>query len=807
MRNGWIAVAMLLSLPAAALAHEVTAPQIIEEPHGEWPNGHADEHDVVVPVEISIGPDGTPTDVDVEVPVSPAFDAAALVTARKFRFKPATADGKPVASRVRAVVRFAGQEHAEEHAHGVPHHHDDIEHDNPHQQIEHELEHELEHEHQEIRVQGDKPGTEAASRVHISGAELELRPRLRPGDILEAAPGLFAVQHAGGGKANQFFLRGFDADHGTDVAFFVDGVPVNMVSHGHGQGFSDFHFLIPELVVALDAYKGPYYANLGNFATAGAVDLHLAETFDESRAQFSVGQYGVLRGLVLESPKLGEDWRAVVAAEVYRDNGPFANPEDLTRFNLYGRVTHDLSERSKVSLTWMSYGSKWNGSGQIPARAVCGEGETANPPPSAFGQPCIDRFGNIDPTEGGDTQRHMASLDFSTRWKDSELAATVYAMKYDFTLFSNFTFFKDDPLHGDEIEQDDNRVHAGGNIRFKHTAKWNGLELRSSIGSQVRIDSISNALHHDQARVRLEDKVAASIAESAIALYGEEDVRLTKHLRFIAGARADRMDVNVDGKVGTDSGVQGATRFSPKLMAVVSPTKWLDVFADYGRGFHSNDARGVVRQVDPATLMTPATGWEAGVRVTPYKDLVFNAAAFLLDLDSELVWSGDEGTTEVSGKTRRYGLEVGARWHLKNWLFADADATFTHAEYRVNAGDGQAVALAPRVTFTAGLGAQKQFGDFTPFAAMRVKAIGNRPANQDESLTADGFCTVDANAGLRWKNIELAVDAQNLFDSKWREVSFATTSRLPYELGPVSGIHYSPGWPLTVIGRATVYWK
>src|SRR5262245_10809498 len=207
----------------------------------------------------------------------------------------------------------------------------------------------------EVTIESEKPGGEAASRTVVGRRELELRPRLRPADIVEAVPGLFAVQHAGGGKANQYFLRGFDADHGTDVAFFVDGVPVNMVSHGHGQGFTDLHFLIPELVVGLEGYKGTYYAALGDFATAGAVDMKLAEKFEESYAQLSVGQFGIVRGLVVESPDLGDKWRAVAAAEFYRDDGPFQNPEQLKRFNLYTKVTHDLGPNTKASLTWMSY--------------------------------------------------------------------------------------------------------------------------------------------------------------------------------------------------------------------------------------------------------------------------------------------------------------------------------------------------------------------------------------------------------------------------------------------------------------------
>ena len=332
----------------------------------------------------------------------------------------------------------------------------------------------------EVTVQADKPGTEAASRVEYGRRELELRPRLRPGDILEAVPGLFAVQHAGGGKANQYFLRGFDADHGTDVALSVDGVPVNMVSHAHGQGYSDFHFLIPELVVGLEGYKGPYYAALGDFATAGAVNLRLAEKFDESYAQLGVGQYGILRGLAVESPDLGDTWRAVAAAEIYKDDGPFANPERLGRFNVFLRATHDIGSNSKVQMTWMSYGSSWNGSGQIPARAVCGEGEAFNPPPEVYGQKCIDHFGNVDPTEGGATQRHMGQVAFTTTGEDSDLSVMAYFIKYDFKLYSNFTFFAVDPVHGDQVEQDDDRTNGGFDARYRKHYHYRGARFTTN---------------------------------------------------------------------------------------------------------------------------------------------------------------------------------------------------------------------------------------------------------------------------------------------------------------------------------------
>lgn len=666
----------------------------------------------------------------------------------------------------------------------------------------------------EVTVHAEKPGGEAASRISVGHREFELRPKLRPGDIVEAVPGLFAVQHAGGGKANQYFLRGFDADHGTDVAFFVDGVPVNMVSHGHGQGFTDLYFLIPELVTGVDGYKGPYYANIGDFGTAGAVNFRFAEKLDESHAQLSVGQYGILRGLVIASPELGDDFRAVAAAELYGNDGPFLSPERLRRVNVYLRATHDIGRTGKLQATWMSYGSSWNGSGQIPARAVCGEGEQGRAPPSAFGQPCIDRFGSIDPTEGGATERHMASVAYSTAWGGADFHAIAYGVRYRFTLYSNFTFFSEDPVHGDQIEQNDDRVVGGAELRFRRHYEHRGARFTTSFGAQIRSDAIDKSLHHDEARERLEERDRAHIDEGQIGVYVEQDARLLGWLRLVLGARGQWIGVNVEDRRedlrqtgNRSSGFRGEMQILPKLMAIVSPSKALDLFADFGRGFHSNDARGAVLRDGAATLITPATGYEVGARVTPLRGLTLSAAGFLLDLDSELVWSGDAGVTEASGQTRRYGLEVSGRYRLGSWLFADVDATLTRARFRANAGNGNAVALAPTRTLTAGIGVRPTIGAFTPFAALRIKTIGARPATEDEALTAEGFTVVDASAGLRWRNVEAAVDVQNLFNASWREVQFANESRLPYEPAAVTGIHYSPGWPFTAIGRAALYWE
>jgi len=675
---------------------------------------------------------------------------------------------------------------------------------------EEELPHEPEHEEIEVFVTEEQPAAEAASRLHVGRRELELRPKRRAADVLEATPGLFVAQHAGGGKANQYFLRGFDADHGTDVAFFLDGVPVNLVSHGHGQGYTDLNLLIPELVVGLDVYKGPYYAEFGDFSTGGALNLQLAETFPESFASFGVGQYDTLRGLVLAAPALGEGWRSVLAGEVYATNGPFENPEHLRRLNLFARTTREFGPGSKLALTWMSYASAWNGSGQIPARAVCGEGESGLPAPQDFGQDCIDRFDSIDPSEGGHTQRHMLSGAYSVSADDADFSAMLYAVRYRWNLYSNFTFFANDPLDGDGIEQTDDRTQYGGDLRVRRHVHFGASTFTTTFGTQARADSIDNALYDQTARERRSSRVEAGIQETQIGVYLEEDVRLLPQLRFIVGGRVQRIDVAVEDRLedranlgGATSGTQGSTLLLPKFNVIVTPVPGFDLFAHAGRGFHSNDARGAVLANGRVDLMTSALGYELGARLQPLPNISVYASGFLLDLDSEQVWVGDEGTTEPSGATRRMGLELGARARLDNWLFADLDLTLTRARY---SHTDESIALAPTKTLTAGVSARPTIDGYTPFGSVRVKAIADRPANEDRSLTARGFALLDASAGLRWKNIEGALDVENVLNTSWREVNFATTSRLSYEPEPVTGIHYAPGWPRTVMARATLYW-
>ncbi len=653
----------------------------------------------------------------------------------------------------------------------------------------------------DIFVGGDKAHA-AASQTTITGGELRARPRMRPADVLQAGGGLFAVQHAGGGKANQYFLRGFDADHGTDLRLMVDGVPINLPSHGHGQGFADMNFIIPELITSMDVYKGTYYPELGDFATAGAVDMHMADLLPESQASMSVGQYGILRGLGIVSKSIGDDWRFTIAGEAYAQNGPFENPEKFRKLNAYLRATHDIGPQSSVTMTWMSYTGRWNGNGQIPLRAT--DPDTCG----AVGL-CIDRFGTIDPTEGGTTQRHIAALRFQSRiTSDTELDVTAYAQRYAFKLYSNFTFFNDDPIHGDEVEQEDQRWVLGMNAgaRFLHR-HFGPVQIESRAGVQIRHDSIDNGLFHDEARGRLDTRVDAHVAETGVGLYAEERVAFHKWLQLRAGVRVDRMDVMVDDHLTqsgatTINGSAGDMLASPKASLILAPLPQLQFYADFGRGFHSNDARGATQATDPATLLVAATGYEVGARVRPWQPLVVTAAAYRVDLDSELVWNGDTGGTSPSDATTRMGVELDSRLNYKGWLFADFDLTLNRAVYRANAGNAGSVALAPTRTITAGIAARAPFGTF---GSLRLRHIGPRPANLDGSIEAEGFTIVDAQVGHRIGPVELAIDVQNLLNTKWREVQFETTSRLRNETQPVDEIHFCPGWPFTARGTLTAY--
>jgi outer membrane receptor protein involved in Fe transport len=625
-------------------------------------------------------------------------------------------------------------------------------------------------------------------------------------------PGLVLAQHQGGGKADQLFLRGFDADHGTDVAVSIDGVPVNLPSHGHGQGYADLHFLIPEAIERLDIRKGPYFADLGDFDTAGAVNLVTRGKFEHSSVSAMAGVFPTLVGQrtdgtarrfsgyrVLGIAAPGGDLSPYFAAEVFGTGGPFLHSENLERYNLFAKATAQLSSSSQLSLLAMAYSSSWHGSGQIPARAV--------------DSGTIDRYGAIDPSEGGVTQRQQAIASLVTHPDArSKFSATLSAIHYDLTLFSDFTFFAADPLHGDEIEQGDRRVVLYGALRYE---RRDGFFV-STLGAQYRADLSEVSLWRVQQRARLprclevaNPCLSTSNRQVDAAAYVQEDLRPARWLRVVLGLRSDTFHFNVRG-LGGDPAAQRSI-VSPKASVVLSPAPWMDLYLNFGSGFHSNDARSAV-ETGGAGALPRALGYEAGARTRLLDGRVELAAAlWRLDLESELVWSGDTGGTSSSGATRRIGLDFEGRWRILDWLYADLDVSLATSRYKVDSGNGGAVALAPPRIVTGGLTAQHPSG---LRASLRARHVGTRPATQLTSsdgvppctpslgpdsrcyLVAEGYTVFDAALSWTMRRWTATLIAENLTNAHYREAQFGDVSRLAGESHAVRDIHYTPGNPL-----------
>jgi outer membrane receptor protein involved in Fe transport len=684
----------------------------------------------------------------------------------------------------------------------------------------------------------------------MSQDELSLRPRYRAEGLLEVVPGLFSVQHAGGGKAQQDFARGFNLDHGTDMAFFVDDVPINAVSHAHGQGFSDLHFIIPETVARVDSTKGTYAADVGDFGTAGSTSFRMADHTPESIARLELApSTGHERLVVVESPELGDKWRMAVAAEALYENGPFIHPEDYGRFNGYAKATHDFDERSQISFMVMAYGGSWNMSGVLPARAACGEGDGTPRPAAYSGANCISRWDSIDPTQGGSSQRVMAWAEYRRQLDDQwDVRATVYTLHSNLQLFPNdgiaASFQPDGIKYGSQIEQDDSRTESGTDLRLTQRVALGGMPTRTTIGMQIRYDNVDSALHRTEDRVRLDgiDPVNipgpifdGHINEIETGFFVEEEVKPTRWLRFVLGTRGDRIDATVSNEssiaVYQLNGYKGAAQLSPKATAVASPIDALDFFANYGRGFHSNDIRSMFinsaiaalpqnEGPSPAgVLMAPAAGFELGATVRPIKGLSVSAMAFLIDVSSELLIDGDTASTKPAGPTRRYGGEFTGRYDLagaspRQRLYADVSFTAAHGRFTDTPDvDARTVFLpdAPIRTFSFGIGGRQPVGDdWTLQADVTVRSMSNRYGDQGPTpLIETGWTVVGAGIGARWKFLELGADLLNVANVTWREGQFEVQSRLPNEPTnpiPQPGISFTPGIPRTLMTHAGVHW-
>lgn len=645
-----------------------------------------------------------------------------------------------------------------------------------------------------VDVQSDRP-VSAASSNYLSQVDFQNRPKNSAQDMLRLVPGLFIAQHAGGGKAEQIFIRGFDCDHGTDVATFVDGMPVNMPSHGHGQGYEDLHFLIPEVVQGMDIFKGPYAPQYGDFATGAAVQFHTVDSLERNLIQLeggyvpSVGALASKRFLgMMQLPDFSSNVRSYIAVDAINNRGYFENDQKFNRVSLFSKTVVKLNDHSSIKFSAGGFGSSWNASGQVPERAV------------AAGY--ITRFGSIDNSEGGTTQRNNFNLTYNTHVKGGDFETQVYAATYRFKLFSDFTFFLEDPVHGDEIEQDDNRTIRGLNAHYTIPHKLGTMDNRFTIGTSFRADDIENALWHAEKRTRLDVRAHAMIHERSTGVYANEVFRFSDHFRAELGLRYDYFIFDVDDLLPNDtahvnySGYNYQLLLSPKLNLIYSADDHLQLFFNAGSGYHSNDARSVVQQ--PGVHHLPrAVGAEAGALAHAGNRLVVSAALWWMDLENELVYVGDDGTTENHGPSRRMGIDLSARLQITPWLFADVDVNvarnrFIDTLFGTELKTDYYLPLAPVATSAGGLTVKLKHG-FE--AGIRYRYMAQRPANESNTVVARGYNVIDLNANYTFRHFRVGLVIENLLNTEWNEAQFDTESRLPYESQPVEELNFTPGTP------------
>ncbi len=617
----------------------------------------------------------------------------------------------------------------------------------------------------------------SASEGSVSREEMERRPRLRPGDLAEFVPGVAATQHSGSGKANQYFLRGFNLDHGTDFAQFVEGMPVNLRSHGHGQGYSDLNFLIPELVDSLTFRKGPYYADVGDFSAAGTARYQLVDGMQAGLLQLEAGSHGYARAVAANSAPLGAaalTW----GLEAQQYDGDWSDiDENVRKYNGMLRLSGQLwGGRGQVLA--MAYDNRWNSPDQIPERAVRSG--------------VIDEFGSIDTTLGGDSSRRSLSASWDGDVAGGDFSASAYWIDYELSLWSNFTYFLDDPVDGDQFRQFDERDLAGFDLR----QAWKGERWQARAGVEGRRDDIA---HVGLSRTRDRAFVAAvrddAVDESSLGLWADAEWRFTPELRAGMGARHDAYDFDVRALQPENSGEteDGLTSF--KAHAAWRAVDPLELYASWGQGLHSNDARGTTIAVDPVTgdtadRVTPlvrSTGSELGMRWFEADRVSATLALWQLDIDSELLFVGDAGNTESTRPSAREGVEATFYWLAHPMARIELEAAYTRARFDDHDPAGDYIPGAVPLVTSAAWSADWGRGWYS---SLRVRHLGAYPLIEDNSVRSDGSTLVNLAVGTRWDGWGLELDVLNLLDSDDHDIDYFYASRLPGEPDGVADVHF-----------------
>ena len=634
--------------------------------------------------------------------------------------------------------------------------------------------------------------SDAASQGVIRAELLKSRPALRPGEVLEFVPGLIVTQHSGDGKANQYFLRGFNLDHGTDFATTVNGLPVNMPSHGHGQGYSDLNFLIPELVQRVEYRKGPYFARNGDFSSAGSADIVYMNKLDAPFGQLTLGENGYRRGVAGASYTLANGMVLLGAFEGAHNDGPWTVPEDLKKSN--GVLTLSAGTAAQGwSASLMGYSATWDATDQIPERLI---GTT-------YQGRRFDRFDSLDPTTGGSTERYSLSGEWHRDDAGHRSQVSAYAMRYRLDLNSNFTYALERPETGDQFKQQDARSVYGFAASHSLPHELAGLPARSEVGVQLRHDRIDVGLYDSVAR-RITNTVREdAVRETLVGVYGQTAVELTPWLRSVAGLRVDQVRNRVDAiSLPANGGSSRDTQVSPKLSLIAGPFAALpktEFFVNAGRGFHSNDARGTTTRTDPKTgdavdtvpPLVSSKGWELGARTEALPGLQSSIALWALRFDSELVYVGDAGATEASQGSRRRGVEFNNRWTPVPWFLLDADLAWTHA--RFDNGDRIPNAVDKVASIAATV---RELGPWS--ASIQWRYLGSGALVEDNSQRSKSSLTTNLRVGYQLlRNTALTLDVFNLFDRKVEDIQYYYESQVPGETA-AEGRHVHPAEPRSV---------
>jgi len=630
----------------------------------------------------------------------------------------------------------------------------------------------------------------AASALTISGAEVNAQPFSRVGEALEVVPGLIVTQHSGEGKANQYFLRGFNLDHGTDLAIKVDGMPVNMPTHGHGQGYADINFMIPELIQSVNVRKGPYFADVGDFGSAGSLTIDYINRLPKNILETTNGTFGYHRGLAAGSTAVGAG-TLLAAVEGVKYNGPWDVADNVRKINGVLRYSQGTATDG-FTLSAMAYSNGWNSTDQVAQRAI--------------DQSIIGRFGTLDPTDGGTSSRFSLSGNWAQSSEYGQSKINAYAINSSLRLYNNFTYFLDDPVNGDQFSQMDRRTVYGLNASHAFDVRVGGIETQTRVGLQTRGDDIRVGLFKTLQRETLSTVREDSVREGNVGLWADTTARWSNWLRTTVGIREDYFAGSVLSDTPANSGNAQASMTSPKAGIVLGPWYKTEFYGNAGYGLHSNDIRGATITVDPIDKVTPqdrvpllvrSKGAEIGIRTKAVEGLTSSLAVFVLNFDSELLFVGDAGTTEPSRPSRRVGVEWTNQYQVLPWMRLDFDLAYTRARFTDFDPAGNFIPGAPAWVAAGGV----TFGGESGwFGAFRGRYFGPRPLIEDESARSQASLIFNARAGYRFDNgLRLQLDVLNLFNAKTNQIEYYYLSRLPGEpIGGIADRHVHPAEPLAV---------